>query len=79
MIASSLGPYEAASVAEHERGAEIAINISLRWRVEAIKPDYFVTLAVEYRLENHEAGPMPRLIKERKARRLALPSRVGGT
>ena len=73
MIASPLGQYGAASVAEHERGTEIAIDISLRWRVEAIKPDYFVTLAVEFRLEDHEAGPMPRLIEERKARRLAPP------
>ena len=37
MIASPLGGlYEAASVAEHEGETEITIDISLRWRVEAI-------------------------------------------
>ena len=34
------GLYEAASVAEHEGETEITIDISLRWRVEAIKADY---------------------------------------
>ena len=57
MIASSLGGlYEAASVAEHERETEITIDVSLRWRVEAMKADYFVTPAVEFRLEDHEAA-----------------------
>ena len=68
MIASPLGGlYEAASVAEHEWETEISIDISLRWRVEAIKADYFVIPTVEFRLEDHEAGPMPRLVKDRKA------------
>ena len=34
---------------------------------------------VEFRLEDHEAGPMPRLIKERKVRGLAPPSKADGT
>ena len=80
MIDSPLGGlYEAASVAEHEGETEITIDVSLRWRVEAIKADYFVTPAVEFRLEDHEAGPMPRLIKDRRARGLAPPSKAGGT
>jgi hypothetical protein len=80
MIASPLGGlYEAASVAEHEGETEITIDVSLRWRVEAIKADYFVTPTVEFRLEDHEAGPMPRLVKDRKARGLAPPSKAGGT
>ena len=72
MIASPPGGlYEAASVAEHEEETEIAIDVSLRWRVEAIRVDYIVTPTVESRLEDHKAGPMARLIKERKARGLA--------
>ena len=60
MIASPLGGlYEAASVVEYEGETEITIDISLRWRVEAIKADYFVTPTVDFRLEDHEAGPMP--------------------
>ena len=60
MIASPLGGlYEAASVAEHEGETETTIDVSLGWRVKAIKADYFVTPAVEFRLEDHEAGPMP--------------------
>ena len=47
MIASPLGGlYEVASVAEHEGETEITIDVSLRWRVEAIKADYFVTPTV---------------------------------
>ena len=68
-----------ASVAEHERETEITIDVSLRWRVEAIKAGYFVTPTVEFRLEDHEASPMPRLVKDRKARGLAPPSKAGGT
>ena len=82
MIVSPLqvgGLYEAASVAEHEGETETTIDISLRWRVEAIKADYFVTPTVGFRLEDHEAGPMPRLIKEGKSRGLASPSKAGGT
>ena len=62
MIASPLGGLcEAASVAEHEGETEITIDVSLRWRVEAIKAEYFVTpgSTVEFRLEDYEAGPMP--------------------
>ena len=60
MIATPLGGlYEAVSVAEHEGETGIALDVSLRWRVEAIKADYFVTPTVECRLEDHEAGPMP--------------------
>ena len=60
MIASPLGGlYAVASVAEHEGETEITTDISLRWRVEAIKADYFVIPTVEFRLEDHEAGPMP--------------------
>ena len=62
MIPSPLGGlYEAASVAEHEGETEITIDVSLRWRVEAIKAEYFLTpgSAVEFRLEDYEAGPMP--------------------
>ena len=60
MIASPLGGlYEAASVAGHEGGTETAIDISLRWRVGAIKTDYFVARTVEFRQGDHEAGPMP--------------------
>ena len=66
MIASPLGGlYEAASVAEHEGETEITIDISLRWQVEAIKADYPVSPTAGFRLEDCEAGPMPRLIKER--------------
>lgn len=36
MIASPFGLCEAASVAEHEGGTEITIDVSLRRRVEAI-------------------------------------------
>ena len=80
MIASPLGGLnEAASVAEHEGESEITIDVSLRWRVEAIKADYFVTPTVEFRLEDHEAGPMPRLVKDINARGLAPPSKAGGT
>ena len=64
MIASPLSLYGAASVAEHEGETEITMNVSLRWRVEAIKADYFVTPTVEFRLEDYEADPMPRLIKD---------------
>ena len=67
MIVSPLGLYEVASVAEHEGETEITIDISLRWRVQAIKADYFVTPTVGFRLEDYEAGPMPRLIKDRKS------------
>ena len=82
MIASPLdGLYEAASIAEHEgeTDSEITTDVSLRWRVEAIKADYFVTPAVEFWLEDHEAGPMPRLVKDRNARGLAPPSKAGST
>ena len=41
--------------------------------------DYFVTPTVKFRLEDHEAGPMPRLIKERRARGLAPPRKAGCT
>ena len=47
--------------------------------MEAIKADYFVTPPVEFRLEDHEPGPMPRLIKDRKARGLVPPRKAGGT
>ena len=47
--------------------------------MEAIKADYFVTSAVEFRLEDHEAGSMTRLIKDRKARGLVPPSKAAGT
>ena len=80
MIASPLGGlYEVASVTEHEGETEITTDVSLRWRVEAIKADYFVTPTVEFRLEDHEAAPMPRLVKDRKARGLAPPSKAAGT
>ena len=61
MIASPLGLYEAASVAEHEGETEITIDVSLRGRVEAIKAEYFVTpgSAVEFWLEDYKVGPMP--------------------
>ena len=79
MIASPLGGlYEVASVAEHEGETEIT-DISLRWRVEAIKADDFVTPTVEFRLEDHEAGPMPQLVKDRNAQGLAPPSKAGST
>ena len=61
------------------KAPEITIDVSLRWRVEAIKADFFVTPTVEFRLEDYEAGPMPPLIKDRKARGLAPPSKAGGT
>ena len=80
MIASPLGGlYEAASVAEHEGDTGITIDVSLRWRVEAFKADYFAAPTVEFRLEDHKAGPMPRLIKDRKARERATCSKAGGT
>ena len=67
MIASPFdGLYEAAAVAKHEGETEITIDVSLRWRVEAIKVHYFVTPTVEFRLEDLEAGPLPRLVKDRK-------------
>ena len=47
--------------------------------MEAIKADYFVTPTVEFWLEDHEAGPMPQLVKDRNARGLAPPSKAGGT
>ena len=47
--------------------------------VVAGRADYFVAPTVEFRLEDHEAGPMPRLIKERKAQGVAPPSKAGGT
>ena len=49
---------------------EITIDVSLRWRLEAIKTDYFVTPTVKFRLEGHEAGPRPRLVEDRNARGL---------
>ena len=59
IIASPLGGLcEAASVSEHEGETEITIDVSLRWRVEAIKADQFVTPMVKFRLEDHEAGPL---------------------
>ena len=71
MIAPPLGGlYGAASAAELEGKTEITINVSLRWRVEAINADYFATPTAEFRPEDHEAGPMPRLVKDRKAREL---------
>ena len=80
MIASPLGGlYEAASAAEQKGKTEITIDVSLRWQVEAIKADFFVTPTVEFWLEDYEAGPMPQLIKDRKARGLAPPSKAGGT
>ena len=79
MIASPLGGlYEAASVAEHEGETEITIDVSFRWRVEAMKAEYFVAPTLEFRLEDHEAGPMPRLVKDIKARGLAPPSKADG-
>ena len=59
------GLYKAASVAEHDGETVITIDISLRWQVEAIKADYPVSPTAGFRLEDCEAGPMPRLIKER--------------
>ena len=80
MIASPLGGlYKAATVAEYEGETEITIDVSLKWRVEAVKADYFVIPTGEFRLEDHEAGQMPRLIKDRKARGLVPPSKAGGT
>ena len=68
MIASPLGSvYGVASVAEHKGETEITTDISLRWWVEAIKTDHFVTPTVESWLEDHEAGPMPQLVKDRNA------------
>ena len=67
MIASPLGGlYEVASVTEHkgETVTEITTDISLRWQVEAIKADYFVTLTVEFRLEDYEAGSYAMTCKE---------------
>ena len=59
LIASLLGGlYEATSVAEHEGETEITIDVSLRWRVEAIRADYDVTLTVEFRQEDQEVDPM---------------------
>ena len=52
------GLYETASGAGHE-GEDY--DVPLRWRVEAIEADYFVTPMAEFRLEDHEAGPMPSL------------------
>ena len=79
MIASPLGGlYEVASVAEHEGETEITIDVSLRWRVEAIKAENFVAPTLEFRQEDHEAGPMPRLVKDIRARGLAPPSKAGG-
>ena len=80
MIASPLGLYEAASTAEHEGKTEITIDVSLRWRVEAIQVEYFVTpgSAVGFWLEDYEAGRVPRLIKDRKAHGLAPPNKAGG-
>ena len=49
MIASPLGGlYEAASVAEHEGETEITIDVSLRWRVGAVKADYPVKPTGEF-------------------------------
>ena len=36
---------------------------------------YFVTPTIDFRFD-HEAGPMPRLLKERKARGLAPPAKL---
>ena len=44
--------------------------------MEAIKANYFVIPTVEFQLEDHEAGPMPRLKEDRKARGLATPARL---
>ena len=64
MIASPLcGLYEAASVAENKRETEFTVDIPLRWRVDAIKADYFATPTIGFRLDGHEAGPVPRLTK----------------
>ena len=35
--------HEASAVAEHEGETEITIDVSLSWRLEAIKADLFVT------------------------------------
>ena len=68
MIASPLGGlYDAAADAEHEG------ETGIRWRVEDTKEDYFVTPTAEFRLEDHEASPMPRLIK---IERLESPARL---
>ena len=40
---------------------------------------YVREAAAGFRLEDHEAGPMPRLIKERKSRGITSPSKAGGT
>ena len=61
-----------------ETHLQITIDVFLRWRVEAIKAGYLVTPTVGFRLEDHEAGPMSRLIKDRKARGLAPPSKASG-
>ena len=64
MDASPLGvPYEASAVAEHEGGSEITIDDTLRWPMEAIKADYCVTPAVEFRLADYEAGLKTGLIE----------------
>ena len=44
-----------------------------------MKADYFGTTTAEFRLEDHESGPMPQLVKARKARVIAPPSKAGGT
>ena len=59
----------AASVAEHEEETEITIDVSLRWRMEAIKTDYFVTPAVEFRLED----PYAMTYKQRRGSRACSP------
>ena len=55
----------------------VATDVSLRWRVKAIEADHPVTPTVEFRLEDHEAGLMPRLVKVRKAQGLAPPGKSG--
>ena len=76
-IASPFGGlYEVASVAEHEGETEITVDVSLRWRVEAIKADYFVTPAVEFRLEDHGAGPMPWLMRIERLEGSLTPARL---
>ena len=44
---------------------------------DVTKADYPVTPTVKFRLDDQETRPMPRLIKDRKARGLATPSIAG--
>ena len=74
MIASPLvGLNEAASVAENEGETEITIDGFFE---KAIKADYFVTPTVEFRLEDYEASPMPRLVKIERLEGLLPPARL---